>query len=100
MTVWVHIVDGTPTEVRMGKSVEDELFNNHVEELLKNKDWVADTVNELYSCCDLYEKMKTEKGRKKVEDDIREQAKNEADDWLNDLDYCNEHEWFEVEVTE
>lgn len=100
MTVWVHIVDGTPTEVRMGKSVEDELFNNHVEELLKDKDWVADTVNELYSCCDLYEKMKTEKGRKKVEDDIREQAKNEADDWLNDLDYCNEHEWFEVEVTE
>ena len=39
MTVWVHIVDGTPTEVRMGKGVEDELFNNRVEELLKDKDW-------------------------------------------------------------
>ena len=100
MTVWVHIVDGTPTEVRMGKGVEDELFNNRVEELLKDKDWVADTVNELYSCCDLYEKMKTEKGRKKIEDDIREQAKTEADDWLNDWRYENEREWFEVEVTE
>ena len=31
MTVWVHIVDGIPTEVRMGKDVEDELFNNRVE---------------------------------------------------------------------
>ena len=53
MTVWVHIVDGIPTEARMGKGVEDELFNNRVEELLKDKDWVADAVNELFSCCDL-----------------------------------------------
>ena len=75
MTVWVHIVDGTPTEVRMGKSVEDELFNNHVEELLKDKDWVADAVNELFSCCDLYERMKTEEGRKAVEDIIREKPR-------------------------
>ena len=50
MTVWVHIVDGTPTEVRMGKGVEDELFNNRVEELLKDKDWVAYAVDELFSC--------------------------------------------------
>lgn len=100
MTVWVHVVDGEPTEVRMDKGVEDELLNDHAEELLKDKDWVADAVNELFSCCDLYERMKTEEGRKAVEDIIREQAKNEADDWLNDLDYRNEHEWFEVEVTE
>lgn len=100
MTVWVHIVDGTPTEVRMGKSVEDELFNNHVEELLKDKDWVADAVNELFSCCDLYERMKTEEGRKAVENIIREQAKSEADDWLNDWHYDDDREWFEVEVTE
>ena len=100
MTVWVHIVDGIPTEVRMGKGVEDELFNNRVEELLKDKDWVADAVNELFSCCDLYERMKTEKGRKEVEDIIREQAKSEADDWLNDWHYDDEREWFEVEVTE
>lgn len=99
MTVWVHIVDNTPTEVRMGKDVEDELFNNRVEELLKDKDWVADAVNKLYSCYDLYEKMKTEKGRKKIEDDIRVYAKNEADDWLNDWRYDDEREWFEVEVT-
>lgn len=100
MTVWVHMIDGEPAEARMGKGVEDELLNDRVEELLKDEDWVADTVNDLFSCCDLYERMKTEKGRKKVEDDIREQAKNEADNWLNDLDYRSEHEWFEVEVTE
>ena len=100
MTVWVHVVNGEPTEARMGKGVEDELFNNRVEELLKDKDWVADAVNELYSCCDLYEKMKTEEGRKAVEDDIREQAKSEADDWLNDWHYDDEREWFEIEVTE
>ena len=84
----------------MGKGVKDELFNNRVEELLKDKDWVADAVNELFSCCDLYEKMKTEKGRKAVEDIIREQAKSEADDWLNDWRHDDEREWFEVEVTE
>lgn len=39
MTVWVHVVDGEPTEVRMGKGVEDELLNDHAEELLKDKDW-------------------------------------------------------------
>lgn len=100
MTVWVHIVDNTPTEVRMGKGVKDELFNNRVEELLKDEDWVAETLNELYSCCDLYEKMKTENGRKKVEDDIQEQAKSEADNWLNNWRYNYEQEWFEVEVTE
>ena len=83
-----------------GKGVEDELFNNRVEELLKDKDWVADAVNELFSCCDLYERMKTEEGRKAVEDIIREQAKSEADDWLNDWHYDDEREWFEVEVTE
>ena len=100
MTVWVHVVDGEPTEVRMGKGVEDELLNDHAEELLKDKDWVADAVNELFSCCDLYERMKTEEGRKTVEDIIREQAKSEADDWLNDWHYDDEREWFEVEVTE
>ena len=83
MTVWVH-VDEFPIEVRMGKGVKDEFFNNHVEKLLKDKDWVADAVNELFSCCDLYERMKTEEGRKAVEDIIREQAKSETDDWLND----------------
>ena len=100
MTVWVHIVGGFPVEVRMGKGVKDELFNNRVEELLKDKDWVADAVNELFSCCDLYERMKTEEGRKAVEDIIREQAKNEADDWLNDWHYDDERGWFEIEVTE
>lgn len=100
MTVWVHMIDGEPAEVRMGKGVEDELLNDRVEELLKDEDWVADTVNDLFSCCDLYEKMKTEKGRKKVEDDIREQAKSEADDWLNSWRSYDEREWFEVEVTE
>lgn len=100
MTVWVHVVDGEPTEARMGKGVEDELLNERVEKLLKNVDWVAVTVNELYSCCYLYDMMKTEEGRKKVEDDIREQAKKEADDWLNDWHYDDEREWFEVEVTE
>lgn len=100
MTVWVHMIDGEPAEVRMGKGVEDELLNDRVEELLKDEDWVADTVNDLFSCCDLYEKMKTEKGRKKVEDDIREQAKSEADDWLNSWRSYDGREWFEVEVTE
>lgn len=38
MTVWVHVVDGEPTEVRIGKGVEDELLNDHAEELLKDKD--------------------------------------------------------------
>ena len=100
MTVWVHIVDGEPTEVRMGKGVEDELLNDCVEELLKDKDWVADTVNELYSSRDLYEKMKTEKGKKKVEDDIRKQAKNEADNWLNHRYGFIKHGWLKVEVAE
>ena len=97
MTVWVHIVDGEPVEARMNKDVEEEeLFNRRVEELLKDKDWVAKTVNDFYSCCDLYKRMKTEKGRQQIEEDIREQAKSEAEDWLDDRD-C---EWFEVEVTE
>lgn len=87
MTVWVHIVDGEPTEVRMGKGVGDELLNDRVEELLKDKDWVA-------------EKMKTEKGKKKVEDDIREQAKNEADNWLNHRYGFIKYGWLKVEVTE
>lgn len=100
MTVWVHMIDGEPVEARMGKGVEDELLNNRVEELLKDEDWVADTVNDLFSCCDLYEKMKTEKGRKKIEDDIREQARDEAANWLNSWKSYDGREWFEVEVTE
>lgn len=100
MTVWVHIVDGEPIEVRLGKGVGDELLNDRVEELLKDKDWVADTLNELYSSCDLYKKMKTEKGKKKVEDDIREQAKNEADNWLNHRYGFIKHGWLKVEVPE
>ena len=47
MVVWVHIVDGEPTEVRMGTGVEDEILNDRVEELLKDKDWVEDTENKL-----------------------------------------------------
>lgn len=100
MTVWVHIVDGEPTEVRMGNGVGDKLLNDRVEELLKDKDWVADTVNELYSSWGLHEKMKTEKGKKKVEDDIREQAKNEADNWLNHRYGFIKHGWLKVEVAE
>lgn len=100
MTVWVHMIDGEPAEARMGKGVENELLNERVEELLKDEDWVADTVNDLFYCCDLYERMKTEEGRKKVENDIREQAKSEADNWLNNWQGFDGREWFEVEVTE
>ena len=94
MKVWVHIVDDEPIEVRMGKGVENELFNNRVEELLKDKDWVADAVNELFSCCDLYERMKTNTGRIEVENIIRDYAEEEAERTEN----CDG--WFEVEVTE
>lgn len=100
MTIWVRTVDGEPVEARIGKGVGDDLFNSRVEELLKDEDWVAKTVNDLFFCYDLYEKMKTEKGRKRVENDIREQAKCEADEWLNDyhgMDGCG---WYEVDVTE
>lgn len=66
----------------------------------KDATWINNTLFSHYRYNELYEKMLTEKGRKEVEDIIREQAKSEADDWLNDWHYDDEREWFEVEVTE
>lgn len=77
-----------------------EVIQQMAQKIREDADWVNDTLYSRYHHSELYERMKTEEGRKAVEDIIREQAKNEADDWLNDLDYRNEHEWFEVEVTE
>lgn len=36
MKVWVHIVDDEPIEVRMGKNVENGIFQSKVEALLND----------------------------------------------------------------
>lgn len=94
MKVWVHIVDDEPIEVRMGKNVENGIFQSKVEALLNDWGWKSKAVNELFSAEDLYDKMKTNTGRIEVENIIRDYAEEEAERTEN----CDG--WFEVEVTE
>lgn len=97
MKVWVHIVDCEPVEVRIGKNVGEDILNYKIQSFLDDEYWVKDTVNDLFSSCDLYERMKTEQGKAEVEKAIREQAKCEAEDMFFDDESDG---WFEVEATE
>ena len=50
MTVWVHIVDGEPVEVRLGgNNVEEEIFQQKVEAHLQDWGWTYEAINELFS---------------------------------------------------
>ena len=94
MKVWVHIVDGEPVEVRLGgNNVEEEIFQQKVEAHLQDWGWTYEAINELFSAGDLYDKMKTEKGRAEVENILRDYAEEEVEQ--NDCE-----DWFELTITE
>ena len=45
MTVWVHIVDGEPVEVRLGgNNVEEEIFQQKVEAHLQDWGWTYEAI--------------------------------------------------------